>query len=89
MIRRARDGGSVDSLTCCPHADAYVCALFGGSIIRLRNAAQEVAAGILTLLVMLKPDDTRVQFEPALLASLPQHSGRSGKLDRSHPPPRA
>jgi len=25
----------------------------------------------------------------AALASLPQHSGRSGKLDRSHPPPRA
>jgi len=25
----------------------------------------------------------------ALLASLPQHSGRSGKSDRSHPPPRA
>ncbi len=24
-----------------------------------------------------------------LLTSLPQHSGRSGKLDRSHPPPRA
>jgi hypothetical protein len=28
-------------------------------------------------------------FEPVLLTSLPQHSGRSGKLDRSHPPPRA
>ena len=26
---------------------------------------------------------------PVLLASLPQHSGRAGKLDRSHPPPRA
>ncbi|MCU1253694.1 MAG: hypothetical protein JWQ49_6723 [Edaphobacter sp.] len=28
------------------------------------------------------------QFE-LLLTSLPQHSGRSGKLERSHPPPRA
>jgi hypothetical protein len=27
--------------------------------------------------------------EPARLTSLPQHSGRAGKLDRSHPPPRA
>jgi transposase len=26
---------------------------------------------------------------PLLLASLPQHSGRSGRLDLSHPPPRA
>jgi len=33
--------------------------------------------------------NTEFQFEPELFASLPQHSGRSGKLDRSHPPPRA
>jgi hypothetical protein len=26
---------------------------------------------------------------PLLLTSLPQHSGRSGRLDLSHPPPRA
>jgi hypothetical protein len=31
-----------------------------------------------------------IRFQFALLfASLPQHSGRSGKVDRSHPPPRA
>src|SRR5271165_1660359 len=27
-------------------------------------------------------------LEPASLTSLPQHSGRAGKLERSHPPPR-
>jgi hypothetical protein len=32
--------------------------------------------------------ETFAQFEPALFGNLPQHSGRSGRLERSHPPPR-
>ena len=61
-----------------PDFSVVLCAPFVPSVLRFSDTRcycgdPEFAAG-----------------EPALLlTSLPQHSGRAGKLERSHPPPRA